>query len=217
MDNYRTILKRIGLVAIAVGILDLIYFFSVTPAAGENYVSSLTILVIVGVLLFRGNLRIVPIVTWITALMISCYLSTLLILYPLDPIELWLIKFRLDPISISLSLFHKIIAIALSCWVYTQLRTASVVRATQRSGYSNSTPRLAFILGIILVVVMAGIMQSIRTGEAGAKAIAIAQEQYGGEYKYHITGMSWESGQVRTSLVAYNSEEIKPVQVQWNR
>ncbi|MDY7022781.1 MAG: hypothetical protein SWJ54_15740 [Cyanobacteriota bacterium] len=217
MDNYRTILKRVGLVVIAVGIFNLIYSFSVTPPVDQDDLSGFTAFVVVGVLLFRGNLRIVPIVTWIVALIISCYLSTLLILYPLDPIELWLTKFSLDPINLSLLLFHTIIAIALSCWVYIQLRTASVVRATQRAGHSNSTPRLAFILGIIFVVVMVGIMQSIRTGEAGAKAIAIAQEQYGEEYEYHITGMSWESGQIRTNLVAYNQQEIKPVQVQWNR
>ena len=44
----------------------------------------------------------------------------------------------------------------------------------------------------------------------------IAQAEYGESYKYHITGISWENGQVRASLIVYNKKEIKPVKVEWN-
>ncbi|EAW38609.1 hypothetical protein [Lyngbya sp. PCC 8106] len=216
MNNYRAILKRVGIVLIIVGILDIVYFFQVIPPESRSYSSSFFYLIAIGVLFLCGNLRAVPLVTWGSALLLSYFVTSLLILLPLRPAELWATEFRLDSVSFSLSLLYKIAEIVLLFWVYTQLRTTAVVRATVKSGYSASTPKLAFILGVVFVAVITGMMHFIRVGETGVKAVEIAQAQYGEVYKYHITGISWENGQVRASLIAYNKQEIKPVKVEWN-
>ncbi|MBD2743850.1 hypothetical protein [Coleofasciculus sp. FACHB-1120] len=217
MYKYRAILKRVGIVLIAVGILDIAYLVYCISQQ-KSYSSSLNILAVVGgVFLFRGSLRAVHIVTWFAAFMLSYFVSVFILLPFLKPAELWGTEFRLDPVGLCLSLLLTITLIALHFWIYTQLRAAPVVSESFNSGHSASTPKFAFILGVALVVLPAGMMHFTRGGAAGAKAVEIARTQYGQDYKYHLTGMSWSNGNVRASLTAYNEQEIKPVQVEWEQ
>ncbi|AFZ19008.1 hypothetical protein [Allocoleopsis franciscana] len=218
MYKYRAILKRVGIVLIAVGILDIAYWIYCI-SQGQSYSSIFNIpAVVAGVFLFRGSLRAVPLVTWVAAFMLSNLVSDFILLPFLKPAELWAIEFRLDAIALCRSLLLTIILIALHCWIYTQLRAAPVVSASVRSGHSASTPKLAFILGVALVVLPVGMMHFIRGGATGAKAVEVARTQYGEGYKYHLTGMGWYwPNEVHASLTAYNEHEIKPVQVQWKQ
>jgi hypothetical protein len=217
MYNYRAILKRVGIVLIAAGILDIAYMVYCI-SQGQSYSSSLHIPAIVaGVFLFRGSLRAVPLVTWFAAFMLSNLVSDFILLPFLKPAELWAIEFRLDPVILCRSLLLTITLSALHFWIYTQLRAAPIVSASVKSGHSGSTPKLAFILGVALVVLPVGMMHFTRGGAAGAKAVELARAKYGENYKYHVTGMRWSNGNVQASLTAYNEQEIKPVQVEWKQ
>lgn len=217
MYNYRAILKRVGIVLIAVGILDIAYMVYCISQS-QSYSSTLNIsAVVAGVFLFRGNLRAVFLVTWFAAFMLFNLVSDFILLPFLKPAELWAIEFRLDAIALCRSLLLTITLITLHFWIYTQLRAASVVSASFKSGHSASTPKLAFILGVALVVLPVGMMHFIRGGATGAKAVEVARTQYGEGYKYHLTGMGWSNGYVQASLTAYNTQEIKSVQVEWKQ
>lgn len=223
MYNYRTILKRVGIVLIAVGILDIAYFFyytsqeqSFSSSLRDNYSSNGLVIVVAGVFLLRGSLRAVEIVRWFAAFGISNLVSNIFILLPfLKPAELWAIEFRLYPVSLCLSFLVKIMSIALLCWIYIQLRAAPVISASLKSGYSASTAKFAFILGVASIVLLTGIMQFTVNSPAGTKAVELARSQYGDNYKYHVTGMRWSNGNVKANLTAYNEQEIKAVQVEW--
>ena len=147
--------------------------------------------------------------------MLSYFVSVLILLPFLNPAELWTIEFRLDPVGVCRSLLLTITLIALHFWIYRQLRAASVVSASFKSNHSASTPKLAFIIGVALVVLPVGMMQFMRGGVAGAKAVEVARAKYGENYKYHVTGLCWSNGNVQASLTAYNKQEIKSVQVEW--
>ncbi len=142
-------------------------------------------------------------------------IATFILLPFLKPAELWATEFRLDPVSLSMSLLGKIMAIALFVWIYKQLRAAPVISASLQSGHSASPPKLTFILGVALMLLLTGIMRFTLGGAAGAKAVDLARSQYGDNYKYHVTGMSWSNGNVKANLTAYNEQEIKPVRVEW--
>ncbi|MFB2973829.1 hypothetical protein ACE1CD_33110 [Aerosakkonema sp. BLCC-F183] len=223
MNNYRAILKRVGIVLIAVGILDIAYFFyytsqdeSFSSSLRGNYSSNGLVIVVAGIFLLRGSLRAVEIVRWVAAFGISNLVSNIFILLPfLKPAELWAIEFRLYPVSLCISFLVKIMSIALLCWIYTQLRAAPVISASLKSGHSASTPKCAFILGVASIVLLTGIMQFTVNSAAGTKAVELARSQYGDKYKYHVTGMRWSNGNVKASLTAYNEQEIKPIQVEW--
>ncbi|MEM9003571.1 MAG: hypothetical protein AAGE59_08605 [Cyanobacteria bacterium P01_F01_bin.86] len=168
-----------------------------------------------GVLFLRGNLRIVPAATWFTALLLGYWGTEFLQLPFLRPAELWAIAFRLEPVNLSMVLLLRIAAITLLFWIYTQLRTPSVLSASVKLGQSASQPKSAFILGITFIVLVSSVMHFTRSSATGAKAVAIAQSQYGEEYTYHLTGISWSGKQVQASLTAYNKQEIKTVAVEW--
>ncbi|MBD2180025.1 hypothetical protein H6S82_19825 [Planktothrix sp. FACHB-1355] len=223
MYNYRTILKRVGIVLIAVGILDIAYFFyytsqeqSFSSSLRYNYSWNGLVIVVAGVFLLRGSLRAVEIVRWFAAFGISNMVSNIFILLPfLKPAELWAIEFRLYPVNLCISFLVKIMSIALLGWIYTQLRAAPVISASLKSGHSASTPKFAFILGVASIVLLTGIMQFTVNSPAGIKAVELARSQYGDNYKYHVTGMGWSNGNVKANLTAYNEQEIKAVQVEW--
>lgn len=217
MYKYRAILKRVGIVLIAVGILDIAYMVYCT-SQGQSYSSMFNIpTVVAGVFFLRGSLRAVPLVTWFAAFMLSYFVSLFILLPFLKPAELWAIEYRLDPVGLCRSLLLTIMLIALLCWVYTQLRSSPVVSASLKSRHSASTPKLAFILGVALVVLPIGMMHFMRGGAAGAKAVEVARTQYGENYRYHLTGIRWSNGNVQVSLTAYNEQEIKSVQVEWKQ
>jgi len=217
MYKYRAILKRVGIVLIAAGILDIAYMVYCI-SQGQSYSSTLHIPAIVaGVFLLRGSLRAVPVVMWFAAFMISRFVSVFLLLPFVKPAELWGIEFRLDPVGLCMSLLLTITLIALHFWIYTQLRAVSVVSASAKSGRSASTRKLAFVLGVALVVLPVGVMHFMGGGAAGTKAVEVARTKYGENYKYYLTGIGWSNGNVQASLTAYNEQEIKPVQVEWEQ
>jgi len=219
MYNYRAILKRVGIVLIAVAILDIAYMVYCI-SKGQNYSSSLNIpAVVAGVFLFRGSLRAVPLITEGTAIMIVFLVSNLFLLLPFfTPAELLATEFRLDPVGLSMPLLVRFTTVALLCWVYTQLCAAPVVSASLKSGHSAYAPKLAFIFGgaALLVGIFYFIFFSL-DGAAQAKAVGLARTQYGENYKYHVTGLRWSNGSVQASLTAYNEQEIKRVQVEWQQ
>lgn len=215
MKNYRSILKRVGIFLIALGIIDLVYFFHIRPPEGQSYSSSSIILTIVGVMFLRGYLRAVPFVIGATALLLSYFVGSLLVL-PLQPAQLLATQWELEPVILSLWLLYKIAAIAAGLWVYVQLQTESVRRATLK--FDRLThPKMLFILGFAFILIVAGFMEFTRRSETGIQAVETAQTQYGKDYKYYLTGIRWQEAQVRANLIAYNAREIKPVTVEWNR
>jgi hypothetical protein len=218
MDNYRRELRQAGLVLIVIGVAD-IGFMIYCVMTQRNYQSSLNIFaVIAGIFLVRGSLAAARVVTWFCAFLLAGFLGALLILFPtMQPLDLWLTQFRLDPMA-AISIWGLTFAVLCAlAWVYWRLRSPAVVRARVDAGLSSSPPRSAFVLGISLVVVLALLMHFTMGGENEAKAIDIAKSRYGPEYKYHVTGMRWSNSTVHATIAAYNDREVKSVEVQWER
>lgn len=228
MDNYRSILTRVGIVLIAVGIVDFVYFWytsdqpicivSLTPNYSPHPSSSpSTLLVGLGVFFLRGNLQLVPIVTWCAAFTVSYLLTDLIRLPFVVPTEVLGIAFRVHPVGN----FMPILEAAVAFWVYRQLRAAPVVSALVRSGHSQSAfcVKLAFILGIALVVVPLIIEYFYFTPDTAveAKVVEIARTEYGENYKYHVLAMRQSSGHIQACLSAYNEQEYKVVPVEWKQ
>jgi hypothetical protein len=52
-------------------------------------------------------------------------------------------------------------------------------------------------------------------GDLAQKAKSLVQEQLGNEYQYHVSSMSISGNSGRAIVTAYNSKEVRNVQVQW--
>src|SRR2546425_9956416 len=100
MNSYRPVLRRIGIVLVVIGVID-IGFMIYCIMTGRSYSSSLNIFaVIAGIFLIKGNLKAAKIVTWFSAFLITGLFGVLLVLFPLtQPFDLWRTEFHLNPIA----------------------------------------------------------------------------------------------------------------------
>ncbi len=218
MSDYRAVLKRVGLVLLAIGVLDIAYMIYCV-SRGQSYSSSFNIFsVVAGIFLMRGGLKTTRLATWFSAFMLTVLAGAVLLLFPLQkPLALWATEIRLNPVGTFGSILFTIAAAALLEWVYMQLRNPVVVAARAGAGQKTEAPKLAFALGAILVVALAITLPLMLGGEAGAKAAEIAKTKYGAGYQYQVTGLRWAGEHVYANLTAYNEHEIKLVQVEWQQ
>jgi len=216
MDNYLKVLKRVGRVLIAFGLLD-IGFMIYCITRGQSYSSSFNIFaVIAGVFLFRGHLGAARVVTSFSAFMLTGFVGAVLVLFPfLQPFDLWITQVRLHPVSSLLYVGVASGVIALLLWVYTQLRSPAVVQARTAAGQSASPPKAAFLFGVLLVLGLSVALHFTLHGEAAANAMRLAKAKEGSAYKYCVTSMSWAGDHGRAAVTAYNDRQIKSVDVEW--
>ncbi|GGA35169.1 hypothetical protein [Okeania sp. KiyG1] len=222
MKNNRVIFRQVGIVLILASIFNTvcILYLRVQTQSNSSYSSILnTLAVIGGVLLFCGNRKPVQEVRWVAAFLLSRFISWLFILLPLELMtkEVWLAQIRLLPVSFFIPLLVEIVTGFVAFWVYIKLRNISVIGKKVRPKRSVSPPKLAFILGILYTLILVFFLQFILRGDTGAKAIEIAQIEYGNYYKYHVRGIQWEKNQVKANLIGYNECEIKYITVKWNQ
>lgn len=215
-EDYRAILKRVGLVLVIVGALDIAYMIYCISQR-QSYSSSLNVFAVVaGVFLWRGNLNTVRWVTNFAAFLSVAVAGALILLAPLSrPPRAWVNEFHLDPVGSVVSTLFGLAVVALFGWVYQQLRSSPVVHARVSTGDSSSPPKLAFALGAGLILLLAILTHFTLGGADGKKAVELARAQYGDTYSYYVRGLNWAGSYRSASVVAYNDREEKVVQVEW--
>lgn len=211
MQHHRAILKQVGFVLLAVASLDFAYgIYSISQA--RTYQFNGIVIALAGIALMRGSLGAARIVRWVAAFGISSIIATLLVMHPLlTPAELRAIEFNLYPNRVISWYVTQIAQLALCYFAYRRL-SAIALSSTRKK---RNTTKLAFILGVGLTVLMTGIIHFTVNSGAGIKAVELARQQYGENYKYHVVGLSWTNGNASANLTAYNETEIKPVRVNW--
>ncbi len=123
MQHYRAILKQVGIVSIAIGILDLMYMvyrvsmnWSHSPV--RSYSSAGILIMVVGIYLMRGSLRTANIVRWIAAFWIANSIGSIVMRSFFTPFDLLILEFRLDSNGFLMWYLSKIIETAVAYWMY---------------------------------------------------------------------------------------------------
>lgn len=216
MGDYQKVLKRAGIAFIIISMLDVLYMAYVIMS-GEHYGASVNILaVIAGVLLVRGSLRPVRIVTWFCAFTLVCFGGVACFILPMmQPLDLFLINLKLNPIQVAAEFLIMIGTYAIVLWCYRQLRSPVVQEALEQSGRKHGPPKTAFALGAIIFMALA-IMMFTAFKQPMERAEALAKQQMGSNYKYATESIQWSGNQGRATVAAYNDDEIKKVEVKWN-
>ncbi len=217
MADYRGILRRVGFAWLAFGLAD-IAFLIYCIANDKNYSSSFNIFaVIAGIFLIRGSLAATRLVTWFAAFMLTGFVGAIFVLLPfMPPAGLVVLDLKLNPVSSIALCLLMVFVLALLGWTYQQLRAAPVVDALRASGRRGSAPKLAFALGLALVVFLAVMLQMTLKGPVGAKAIDLARQKAGPGYNYAVQSIQWAGDRGKAVVAAYNDAEIKYVPVEWN-
>jgi hypothetical protein len=216
MAEHLRLLRRVGWILVAIGVLD-IGFMIYCIANQMNYSSSLNIFAVVaGIFLLRGSLGAARVVTWFSAFMLSGFLLGSLIIFPwLQPLEYWWLALREEPLGSLVSIVLLPVMLFVLFWIYQMLRAPAVLEARAAAGHRSGVPKSAFVAGSALAIVMAVLLQLTLKGESAEKAIRLAAQQYGSEYKYFVSNINWAGPHVSARLTAYNDKESKEVKVEW--
>jgi hypothetical protein len=216
MAEHVQILRRAGWALVVIGVLD-IGFMIYCVANQMSYSSSLNIFaVIAGIFLLRGSLGAARVVTWFSAFMLAGFSIGSLVVFPwMQPLEFWLLEFRNDPLgSLILIALLPVVLLALF-WIYKTLRSPAVIEARVTEGHTPGAPYSAFLAGGALALAMGVLLQLAFNGESAEKAVRLATQQYGSQYKYFVSSVNWAGDHVSARLTAYNDKESKEVEVEW--
>ena len=214
--DHKLVLRRVGWTLVIVGALDIGYMvYCVLNQL--SYTSSFNIFAVVaGIYLVRGHLGAARVVTWFAAFYASGFLLAAFLLFPwLWPLEFWRFTFVRSPSAVLFPAFSLVVVVGLMLWVYSQLRSPTVVRARETAGQSGRAPLSALLAASVIVLAIAVLSYFTSHGESAERAVRLAAAQYGTQYRYFVSGMSWSGRSVRASLVAYNEQETKDVEVEW--
>jgi hypothetical protein len=216
---YLTHLKRAGLALVVVGAVD-IAAMVYCILRGISYSSSFHIFAVVaGVFLLKGNLRAASAVRWFAVFMLAALCATVLAWPFMQPLDLTLTQARLAPGQAVFTLGLLAFVVALLLWLYRELGTTEVLAARAAAGRKVRDLRIPAALGLGLVVIMTATVPLFLEGESGSKAKAIAQQQLGGGYQYHVSSLrvakTLQGTFVAGVVTAWNDHEVKTVPVEW--
>jgi hypothetical protein len=216
MTEHLQILRRVGWALVIIGVLD-IGFMIYCIANRMNYSSSLNVFAVgAGIFLLRGSLGAARMVCWFTAFMLSGFLLSALIVFPwIWPLDYWLLTFRQEPLGFVFSMLSLVALLLALFWVYRTLRAPPVLAAHAAAGQGTDVPKSAFASGCVLAIGLAVLLQFTLKGETAEKAVRLATEQYGAEYRYVISSIHWAGGHVSARVTAFNKHESREVEIEW--
>lgn len=221
MENlaYAPILRRTGLVLVAVGLVDIAAMvFSIV--SGISYSSSLNVFAVVaGIFLIRGSLAAADHVRWFSVFFLAGFSALALALPFLQPVDLTLTQIRLSPLGVFAVVLLLGALLYLFFWLQRQLGSPPVQAALLAAGRKLRSMRVAAASGIGIVVVVAAVVPFFLGGESAMKAKSLAQSQLGMGYKYHLSSLSMATNGQGTSIsarvTAWNAREVRVVPVEW--
>lgn len=207
--------RKAGLILLIIGIIDIgvmAYFIS----NKISYSSSLNVFAVVaGILLVKGSVKTARVVRWFSAFLAVAFIGLLLVIPVATPIGLLMTQLKLNTLPVLGSFTFGVVLIAVLVWVHLQLSTQESLSMLAQAGYKTGKPRSAYIAGTVLLVLAFGLSAGLLSGESAQKAKALAEEQLGPEFRYHVSSMSTSGNSGHAVVLAYNNNEIRSVQVRW--
>jgi hypothetical protein len=224
MDTQHTIiLKRVGVVLLAVGLIDIaIMIYCI--ANRISYSSSFNIFAVVaGIFLLRGSLRAASIVRWFAVFMLAVSATVLLVCPLIQPPGLILTYLRLNSGMPFVALALMVcVPILLLCWVVMELGRESVKCALAGAGRKQRDMRIPAAMGVGLVIIIAMaiiFMATSFSSESVSRAKFLAEQQVGSGYRLHMKSLNKVKKSERTFVfgvvTAWSDNEIRNILVQW--
>ena len=211
--------RKVGIALLVIGILDIGYMiYSIFN--GFSYMSSFNIFAVVaGIFLIRGNLIAALITRFFVTFFAAIVLGIVILYFYVMPIDLMMIQIKLQ--SISMLSFALILScvIAILIWMCIQFSTQESIQAFIHGGYEPTIPKLisfSAAAAVTLLLILIGVfLNFIYSSEVITKAVKSAQEQYGNNYQYHVTSFNIENDHGIATVIVYNNEAIKTIEVEW--
>jgi hypothetical protein len=218
---YLPILRRVGLVLIVIGVLDVgLMIYCIVHDI--RYSSPYNIFAIIaGVFLLRGSLRGAALVSQAAALLLAVLIVGAPLLLASVPAGLVLAGLRIYPLRVLADAARMAFFLGLSFWVFRQLRREVVLQAIVRSKGKIPPLRVPVLVGAALSIVLAATAALSLKSDRAKRAEQVAANQVGGGYNFLVTSMGtvWTSKGGRRSyavVTAWNDHEIRKIPVSWD-
>jgi hypothetical protein len=218
--TYLPILRRVGVVLIVVGVIDVgVMIYCIVHRIG--YASSFNVFAIIaGVFLMRGSLRAASLISRIAAFMLTGFLG-LLFLWPVFlPPGLALAELRIYPLRFLGFLAFFTALLGFLFWNVQQLRSEAVLAASARSKVTIPSLRGPILAAAAIIVIVISLTVLSLRSESRKHAEQIAASQVGSGYSFHVTSIRtiWTSKGKKASAVvtAWNNHEIREIEVNWD-
>jgi len=214
------ILKRVGVVLLIVGLIDIgVMIYCIMNDV--SYSSSFNVFAVaLGILLMRGSLRAASIVRFFGAFFLASIIALVAAWPFLQPLGLTLAELRhAAPLDIARYLAFALFVVALLFWTTLELSQEAVLAALRASGHSARALYMPSALGIGLVVAIGVGLVFLTGGETGTRAINLAAQRLGPSYSYHVSSLHVTKTNQGTSVfgivTAWNDVDIRNVPVAW--
>ncbi len=233
MDNaqLQRSLQRVGVAWITFGLLNLgLWLYTLLSGADYqfsqllNQVSVHIIVVIIGGLLWRGNLQVAHWIANPGLWLAGTAWGLGLISITVDPWGLWLARLYQYPINTMATLGLSLASVLLFGFSYQQLRSQTVTRATAAIGLGQNWPQSVFLVILGIVVCMGILAHSTLYGADAMEAKRLAQTQLSQElaeppqsYDYHVSSIQWSGNQVSARVIAYSQTKLISTEVKWEK
>ncbi len=215
MPEHQQIRRRVSWALVALGSATLVYMVA-SFNLGWPSLTGVTLLgLVMGLALRWGPLSTTRKMTWCLALWLTVYLGMSLILPLIQPWGVTLAKFRAEPLAQSLWMGYRLALMAFLLWAYTALRRPAVCDAMANRGVHPARPWVAFGLGAVVVVGLAGLEFHLSYSEAARTARTQARLQHGLERTYDVYTMTLGDNGGRAVLGAYSADGVEQVRVTW--
>lgn len=215
MDDNNNPFKKAGIALVAIGFLDIgVMIYSIVNSI--NYSSSFNIFAVVaGIFLIKGGVKTARVVRWFSVFMVVGFIGMFIVFPIIMPFGLLVVQLKTNTLSFVSSFLFGLVLIAVLVWVHLQLSTSSALQILEQAGYKTGKPLSAYLAALAVIVLVGGLSSVMLNGDAAQKAKSLAQEQLGENYKYFVTSITTSGGGSHAVVTAYNSSEIKNVNVRW--
>ncbi|EKF73446.1 hypothetical protein A11A3_13875 [Alcanivorax hongdengensis A-11-3] len=215
MDERINPFKKAGIILVVIGILD-IGFMAYCISNNMSYSSSFNIFsIIAGIFLIRGGVKTARTVRWLSVFFATAFIGVLLATPITTPLGLLATQIKLSPVTTIGTYLFSIAFVAFLVWVYLQLSSVQSLELISQAGYNVGKPKSAFIAAVVLLAAFGGLMSALMNGESAERAKSLAKEQLGSKFNYKISSITTSGNSGSAIVTAYNSIEIRNVQVQW--
>lgn len=222
--HYRTILRRVGVVLVAAGVMDIIfasYFFVI----GMSYVPRFNILAIgAGMVLLLGKLKIVRWASLFISFLLLYAAGAWLIESFLVPRSLLWAYVRLQPGYLVMSSIPALLLLALLAWVHRTLTGPVIEDAMLRHhvprGRFWMRPSFGFWMALLVLAGFAMMHVRMAGGPKARRACEMAATVTGPGYRYYVNSIAlnlglWP-GPDAAVVTAYGAKDIRRFPVKWD-
>jgi hypothetical protein len=218
-DNKKTedriIIDQLGAILILFGIIEICWGFYAAPKGQFKLNCGLLLL---GLVILFGNLRVVSGVRWLAWLGLAPAIVGLLTVFITSPAGLIQTALRLAPLKFLADQVPGLVALAVIVLVIRQLGSAPVLAARASAGRKPRDMRIPLALGVVLAAVLGITAAMALNGDNARRAERLVAERMGPNYRYHTIAIGVGSGSenyVQASVQAWNENELLLIPVRW--